>query len=145
MGSEMCIRDSPQALSTEGRPLRDRPCRECKGDVLGETSDVVPADTTDDLPAHSTDVLSPDTTDALSADTRNLCAPEKTLPQGLFSPGKAFVRPRQRSRRRFFPRKKHFVRPRQRSRRAFPRKKWFCVSRNAHAKFSCRLKIIFPF
>ena len=42
-------------------------------------------ETTDVLSADTTDVLSADTTDVLSADTLNLCAPETTLPQGLFS------------------------------------------------------------
>ena len=84
-----------------------------------ETTDVLSADTSDVLSADTTDVLSADTTDVLSADTRNLCAPETALPQGLFSPAKSVVRPRQRSRRFFPPPEKKALRLRQRSRKVF--------------------------
>ena len=57
--------DIPQALPTQGRPLRGRPCVENVGGMSWEMS----ADTTDVLSADTTDVLAADTTDVLSADT----------------------------------------------------------------------------
>ena len=57
--------DIPQALWTEGWPLRGRPSVQNVGGMSWEMS----ADTTDVLSADTTDVLSADTTDVLSADT----------------------------------------------------------------------------
>ena len=75
-------------------------------DVLSaDTTDVLSADTTDVLSADTTDVLSADTTGVLSADTRNLCVPETTLPQGLFSPGKKPLSGRGNAPAVFFPEK----------------------------------------
>ena len=73
-----------------------------------ETTDVLSADTTDVLSADTTnvdttDVLSADTTDVSSAAARNLCAPETTLPQGLFSPQKKLCAPEGTPRRGFSP------------------------------------------
>ena len=59
--SAVC-QDIPQALWTQGRPLRGRPCVDNEVGISWETTDVLSADTTD--------VLSADTTDVLSADTR---------------------------------------------------------------------------
>ena len=55
--------DIPQALWTEGRPLRGRPSVQ---NVVGMSSEM-PADTTDVLSADTLDVLSANTTDVLSA------------------------------------------------------------------------------
>ena len=53
--------DIVQALPTQGRPLRGRPCVGNEEGMSWSTADVVSADTTDVLSADTTDVLSTDT------------------------------------------------------------------------------------
>ena len=74
--------DIPQALWTEGRPLRGRPSVQNVGgmswEMSADTTDVLSADTTDVLSADTTDVLSADTTDVLSADTTDVLSADTT-------------------------------------------------------------------
>ena len=58
--------DIPQALATQGRPLRGRPCVGNEEGMSWETTEVLSADTTDVVSADTTDVLPADTTDGLS-------------------------------------------------------------------------------
>ena len=140
----MVSQDIPWALATQGRPLRGRPC---VGNEKG---------------------MSWETTDVLSADTQMSCLLAQqmsclqTQQMSCLQKQKTYVRPRQRSRKVFFPGKnpyasgatlpqalffpeKRFVRPRQSSRRVFfPREKRFGASGNAHARFSCRPGMVLP-